>query len=59
MLPAPFFTEVPHDLGDDAAWWGRDLMQVLLRLRRHQPAEELPRTADDRPVASSGPKRCF
>lgn len=37
MLPAPFFTEVPYDLGDDTAWLGRAVMQTLMCLRRHQP----------------------
>ena len=47
MLPAPFYSEVPHDLGHDAAWLGRDLMQALLRLRRHQPADDIPGVPDD------------
>jgi hypothetical protein len=50
MLPAPFYAEVPHDLGHDAAWLGRDVMQALLRLHRHQPADELPGAPDDRPT---------
>lgn len=32
MLPAPFYTEVPHDLGEDSSWWGRNLIQALKRL---------------------------
>ena len=43
MLPAPFYTEVPHDLGDDGAWWGRDLVQAVLRGCRHQPTDDFDR----------------
>jgi nuclear transport factor 2 (NTF2) superfamily protein len=36
MLPSPFFSEIPYGLGDDTAWLGRDVMQALQLLRRHQ-----------------------
>jgi hypothetical protein len=51
MLPAPFYAEIPHDLGHDAAWLGRDVMQALLRLRRHQPSEPLAAPVDEQPSA--------
>jgi hypothetical protein len=39
MLMAPFYVELPHDLGCEAAWLGRDGMLALMQQARHQPAE--------------------
>jgi hypothetical protein len=40
MLTATWFGEVPGDLGYEAAWLGRDVMQALMDLPRHQPFDE-------------------
>lgn len=40
MLTAPFFSEVPDDLGHEAAWLGREVMQCLMNLPQHQPSDE-------------------
>jgi hypothetical protein len=55
MLPEPFHTEVPHDLGHDATWLGCDGMQALLRLRRHQPTDEVTEASADRPSLARPP----
>lgn len=39
MLPSPFYSEIPFGLGDDTAWFGRDVMQALQCLRRYQPTD--------------------
>jgi hypothetical protein len=39
MLPSPFYAEIPYGLGDDTAWFGRDIMQALQCLRRHQATD--------------------
>lgn len=39
MLTAPFYVELPHDLGYETAWLGRDVMLALMHQTRHQPAE--------------------
>lgn len=40
MLNAPFFGEVPADLGYEAAWLGQDVMRALMDLPRHQPLDD-------------------
>lgn len=48
MLNAPFFGEVPNDLGHDAAWLGRTVMRALMDLPRHQPFDDIKETRHDR-----------
>jgi hypothetical protein len=48
MLTPPFFGEVPDDLGYDAAWLGRDVMQALMNLLRHQPFDDISGAFHDR-----------
>ena len=48
MLTAPFFGEVPDDLGYDFAWLGRDVMRALMDMPRHQPLDEPTGTRHDR-----------
>lgn len=51
MLTAPFYGEVPHDLGCDAAWLGRDVMVALLQKPRpvltRETAVQKARLAED------------
>lgn len=37
MLVIPFFSEIPNDLGHDAAWLDREVMRTLMELPQHQP----------------------
>jgi hypothetical protein len=48
MLPAPFFGEVPDDLGYAAAWLGPDVMRALMDMSRHQPFDDQVGTRHDR-----------
>lgn len=47
MLPSPFLSEIPYGLGDDTAWLGREVMQALQLLRRHQYTDINPGAPND------------